>query len=77
MEKSLEKCPDKNAKLTFNLSAYIREEIVEPDTISHKSYTSVNDIQNITQSAIQQPDFKKKKVETNDPLPSDTDSKAK
>ena len=36
VERNLDKCPDKNAKLTLELSAYAKEEIKQ-DQISHKS----------------------------------------
>ena len=36
VEKSLDKCPDKNAKISFTLTSYIKEEIKQ-DEVSHKS----------------------------------------
>ena len=60
MEKTLDKCPDKNAKLNFTLSAYIKEEI-QADNISERSKaTEGHNISILSQSTIQ-PDFKKKK----------------
>lgn len=54
----LEKCPDKNAKLVFRLSAHIEEEIAL-DAISNSSGKTVNvetlvDAGPITNSVIQQ-----------------------
>lgn len=61
LERSLEKCPDQNAKLSFTLSAYIKEEI-QPDAVSMKSANTITpEAANLAPSAIQQPDFKKKK----------------
>lgn len=60
MEKTLDKCPDKNAKLSFTLSAYIKEEI-QADNISERSKaTEGHNMSMLSQSTIQ-PDFKKKK----------------
>ena len=67
MEKSLDKCPDKNAKMSFTLSAYIKEE-VQPDNVSQRSEaTSANNLSILSQSNIQ-PDFKKKRTDDGDPL---------
>lgn len=41
IEKNLEKCPDKNAKLTLELTGYMKQEI-KPDAVSHKSNKSDN-----------------------------------
>ena len=67
MEKPLDKCPDKNAKLIFTLSAYIREEI-QADNISQRSEaTTSNNLSILSQSNIQ-PDFKKKRNDDGVPL---------
>ena len=74
--KPLEKCPDKNAKLSFRLTAYMREE-VQPDAVSGKSSGSIPVEQSrINQSSIQMtPSFKKKgdtrSVESSEPPKSD------
>jgi hypothetical protein len=68
LEKTLDKCPDKNAKLSITLSAYIKEE-VQPDTVSQRSSGTIsNDVSILSQSVVQQPDFKKKKIENGEPL---------
>lgn len=59
LEKSLEKCPDKNAKLTFVLKGYLKEEI-EADTISQKS-NKTYDMDAIINAPNEVPNFKKKK----------------
>ncbi len=41
IEKTLEKCPDKNAKLTIELSGFLKQEI-KPDAVSHKSNENTN-----------------------------------
>ena len=62
LDKSLDKCPDKNAKLSFTLTAYIKEE-VQPDNVSMRSSTSAaNNMSMLTQSVVL-PDFKKKKAD--------------
>ena len=60
MEKSLDKCPDKNAKMTFTLSAYIKEE-VQPDNVSQRSKVSEDNNMSILSQSNIQPDFKKKR----------------
>lgn len=60
-EKNLEKCPDKNAKLTFTLTGYVIEEISQ-DIISNKSQGSIlTSEKDVNQHFNSQPDFKKKK----------------
>lgn len=67
LEKPLDKCPDKNAKLSFTLTAYIKEE-VQPDNVSLRSSTSAtNNMSMLNQSGVM-PDFKKKKAEDESPL---------
>ena len=67
MQKGLDKCPDKNAKMSFTLSVYIKEE-VQPDNVSERSYaTNSNNMSMLSQSNIQ-PDFKKKRNDDGDPL---------
>lgn len=64
----LEKCPDKNAKLTFVLTCYLKEE-VQKDQVSQRSESTIgNNVSIIAPSAVLQPDFKKKKPEQ-PPLP--------
>lgn len=58
-EKNLDKCPDKNAKLIFDVSGYMKSQI-EFDEIS-KASTRTYDIAAITDNV--KPDFKKKKKE--------------
>ena len=68
----MDKCPDKNAKLNFTLSAYIKEE-VSPDAVSQASNSSnANNMSMISHSAVM-PDFKKKKVDDGGPLTSKVD----
>ena len=69
----LERCPDKNAKLAFKLSAKIEEEI-SPDTISHSSNHTVNvetlvngQVSDITKSSIQTPNQKPPRKDDNVP----------
>jgi len=65
-EKPLEKCPDKNAKLSFSLQCYMKEEITA-DMVSQRSQktydmeAALKDKEAPPQS--NQPDFKKKKNE--------------
>jgi hypothetical protein len=65
VEKLLEKCPDKNAKLTFILTCYMKEE-VQKDQVSQRSENTItNNVSTIAPSAVLQHDFKKKQP----PLP--------
>ncbi len=59
IEKTLEKCPDKNAKLTIELSGFLKQEI-KPDAVSHKSNENTNQIPLENAPAVK-PDFKKKR----------------
>jgi hypothetical protein len=59
----LEKCPDKNAKMTFTVEAYMKEEI-QPDAVSLRSVnTPTNEMSMMGNSVMLQPDFKKKRQE--------------
>lgn len=61
VDRPLDKCPDKNAKLSFVLTAYIKEE-VQPDNVSLRSEaSSANNMSMLSQSVVM-PDFKKKKA---------------
>ena len=57
-EKTLEKCPDKNAKLIFDVTFYMKEEI-SPDKVSQASTRTLN-VETMPISGTQ-PNFKKKK----------------
>lgn len=63
--RSLEKCPDKNAKISLQLTAYMKEEIA-PDKVSGQSDLSskAEEQSRLRESSIQlPPNFKKKGVE--------------
>jgi hypothetical protein len=67
IEKTLEKCPDKNAKLIFTVSGYAKEEINQDD-VSHKSdceQPTPTTVSTIQSTLPPQPDFKKKKPDNN------------
>lgn len=57
----MDKCPDKNAKFTFELTGYMKQEITE-DLVSQRSNVSTMDMPIANPSNIQ-PDFKKKRKE--------------
>ena len=61
LQKNLDKCPDKNAKLTLQLTGYMKEQI-KPDAVSQKSNKSNGELPTET-IPTDKPDFKKKRKE--------------